>query len=153
MQTRLHFDAALCAKYFPPVLSVSAAFCWYRHWFFLPFHCTSLRGTCNCHGTLLASWLETWQLLHFDGTLPSSLLASLCTYQTSRTLRSSNKKTLENPYTRSQICWRPLFQFHCPNCLEFATYQFAESPHPLWLQSSAQNVSFPTGISTNLGGP
>ena len=32
---------------------------------------------------------------HFNGSLPSYLSASLCTYQTSRTLRSSNKKLLK----------------------------------------------------------
>ena len=35
--------------------------------------------------------------LHFDGTLPSYLSASLCTYQTSRILRSSNEKLLKIP--------------------------------------------------------
>ena len=34
---------------------------------------------------------------HFDGTLPSYLSASLCTYQTSRILRTSNDKLLKIP--------------------------------------------------------
>ena len=34
---------------------------------------------------------------HFDGTLPSYLSAFLCTYQTSRTLRSSSEKLLKIP--------------------------------------------------------
>ena len=51
-----------------------------------------------------------------------------------------------------QICWSLFFQFHCSNWLEFAACQLAESPHPLWLQSSAQNFSFSTDISTDVGG-
>ena len=36
--------------------------------------------------------IATLAYRHFDGTLPSYLSASLCTYQTSSTLRSSNEK-------------------------------------------------------------
>ena len=41
--------------------------------------------------------IDTLAYRHFDGTLPSYLLASLCTYQTSRTLRSSKEKLLKIP--------------------------------------------------------
>ena len=41
--------------------------------------------------------IATLAYRHFDGTLPSYLLASLCTYQTSCTLRSSNQKFLKIP--------------------------------------------------------
>ena len=41
--------------------------------------------------------IATLAYRHFNGTLPSYLSASLCTYQTSRTLRSSNKKHLKIP--------------------------------------------------------
>ena len=40
-----------------------------------------------------------------------------------------------------------------PICLEFFACQLAESPHPLWLQSPAQNFPFSTGISTNVSRP
>ena len=59
-----------------------------------------------------------------DGILPSYLSASLCTHPP-----IIERKSLE---TQSQICWRPFFQFHCPNCLEFVACQLAESPHPLF---------------------
>ena len=39
--------------------------------------------------------IATLAYRHFDGTLPSYLSASLCTYQTSRTLRSSSEKLLK----------------------------------------------------------
>ena len=41
--------------------------------------------------------IDTLAYRHFDGTLPSYLSASLCTYQTSRTLRSSIEKLLKIP--------------------------------------------------------
>ena len=41
--------------------------------------------------------IATLAYRHFDGILPSYLSASLCTYQTSRTLRSSNEKLLKIP--------------------------------------------------------
>ena len=39
----------------------------------------------------------TYSKSHFDGTLPPYLSASLCPYQTSRTLRSLNEKLLKIP--------------------------------------------------------
>ena len=41
--------------------------------------------------------IATLAYRHFDGTLPSYLSASLCTYETSRTLRSSNEKLSKIP--------------------------------------------------------
>ena len=57
------------------------------------------------------------------------------------------RETFENRKTQSLICWRPFFQFHCSNCLEFTACQFAEFPHPLWLQSLAQNLLFEEAFS------
>ena len=87
------------------------------HWLPVKFRCEYKIATLAYH--------------HFDRTLPSYLSASLCTYQTSGTLRSSNEKLLKIPKLQSQICWSPVFQFYCSNCLEFAACQLAESPHPL----------------------
>ena len=53
-------------------------------------HCLPVKFRCEYK-------IATLAYRHIDGTLPSYLSASLCTYQTSRTLRSSNEKLLKIP--------------------------------------------------------
>uniref|UniRef100_UPI0025D76A15 hypothetical protein n=1 Tax=Thiolapillus sp. TaxID=2017437 RepID=UPI0025D76A15 len=58
--------------------------------------------------------IATLAYRHFDGTLPSYLSASLCTYQTSRTLRSSNEKLLKIPKRSLKSVGDRSFSFIAP---------------------------------------
>ena len=51
---------------------------------------------------------------HFNGTLPSYLSASLCTYETSRTPRSSNEKLLKIPKRNLKSVGDRSFSFIAP---------------------------------------
>ena len=58
--------------------------------------------------------IATLAYRHFDGTLPSYLSASVCTYQTSRTLRLSNEKLLKIPKRNLKSAADHSFSFNAP---------------------------------------
>ena len=58
--------------------------------------------------------IATLAYRHFDGTLPSYLSASLCTYQTSHTFRSSNEKLLKIPKRNLRSVGHRYFSFIAP---------------------------------------
>ena len=70
------------------------------HWLLVKFRC-------KYNITTLAYY-------HFDGTLPSYLSASLCTYQTSCILRSSNEKLLKIPKRNLKSIGNLCFSFIAP---------------------------------------
>ena len=70
------------------------------HWLPVKFHCEYK--------------ITTLAYRHFDGTLPSYLSASFCTYQTSRTLRSSNEKLLKIPKRNLKSVGYRSFSFIAP---------------------------------------
>ena len=70
------------------------------HWLPVKFHCEYKTATLAYR--------------HFDGTLPSYLSASLCTYHTSRNLRSSNEKLLEIPKRNLVFVGDRSFSFIAP---------------------------------------
>ena len=64
--------------------------------------------------------LATLAFRHFDGTLPPYLSSSLCTYQPSRSLRSSTERLLKIPQTNLKTFGERSFGLHCSDCLELA---------------------------------
>ncbi len=58
--------------------------------------------------------IATLAYRHFDGTLPSYLSASVCTYQTSRTLQSSSEKLLKIPERSLKSVGDRSFSFIAP---------------------------------------
>ena len=62
--------------------------------------------------------LATLAFRHFDGTLLPYLSSSLCTYQPSRSLRSSTERLLKIPPENLR---RTFFWLHCSDCLELAS--------------------------------
>ena len=64
--------------------------------------------------------IATLAYRHFEGSLPPYLSSSLCTYEPSRSLRSSIEKAAQNSKAKSQIIWTTFFQFHGTISLEFA---------------------------------
>ena len=58
--------------------------------------------------------IATLAFKHFHGTLPRYLSDSLCTYQTSRTLRSSNEKLLKLPRRKTKSFGERSFSFQAP---------------------------------------
>ena len=58
--------------------------------------------------------IATLSYRHFNGTLPSYLSACLCTYQTSRTLQSSNEELLKIPKRSLKSVGERSFGFIAP---------------------------------------
>jgi hypothetical protein len=58
--------------------------------------------------------MATLAYRHFDGSLPAYLSASLCTYQPSRSLRSSNEKLLKVPKRNLKTVGERSFSFIAP---------------------------------------
>ena len=63
--------------------------------------------------------IATLAYRHCDGSLPHYLSSSLCTYELSRSLRSS-KENAKNSKAKSQVIWTTFFQFHGTISLEFS---------------------------------
>ena len=58
--------------------------------------------------------LATLGFHHFDGTLPPNLSSSLCTYQPSRSLRSSTERLLKIPKTNLKTFGEHSFSYIAP---------------------------------------
>ena len=94
------------------------------HWLPVKFHCKYEIATLAC--------------CPFNGSLPSYLLAPLCTYLTSRTLSSWSEKLLKIPKCSLNSLVNAV-SVSLLYCLEFNACQSAQSPHAIWVQISAQN--------------
>ena len=75
---------------------------------------------------------------HFDGSLPPYLSSSLCTYEPSRSLRSSNEKL--------QIIWTTFFQFHGTISLEFSAGHSKKCTNTVSIEIAAKNLLVCTGL-------
>ena len=97
--------------------------------------------------------IATLAYCHFDGTLPSYLSASLCTYQTSRIFRSSNEKLLKIPKHSLKSVGDHSFSFITPTVWNSLPVSLRNLPTLSDFQAQLKTFLFSTGISTNLGGP
>ena len=73
----------------------------------------------NTTGMQLLGELSCMLITNHHHALPFDLSASLCTHQTSRTLRVSKEKLLEVPKRNQKSVGDRSFSFMCPNYLEF----------------------------------
>ena len=72
--------------------------------------------------------LATLAFRHFDGTLPSYLSSSLCTYQLSRSLRSSTEKLLKIPKTNLKTFGERSFDYIVPTVWNWLPADLRASP-------------------------
>ena len=61
--------------------------------------------------------IATLAYRHFEGSLPPDIPSSLCTYEPSRSLRSSNEKLLKIPKRNLQSFGQRSFRFMAPSLL------------------------------------
>ena len=78
---------------------------------------------------------------HFEGTLPSYLSSVLCTYQPSRTLRSSSEKLLKIPRVTLKSAGERSFRFAAPT---------AWNSLPNSLRNSSSISQFKSQLKTHL---
>ena len=64
--------------------------------------------------TAVSLWGMLYAFRHFDGTLPPYLSSSLCTYQPSRSLRSSTERLLKIPKTNLKTFGERSFGYIAP---------------------------------------
>ena len=91
--------------------------------------------------------IATLAYSHYDGTLPSYLSASLCTYQTSRTLRSSNEKLLKIRKCNFKSVGDRSFSFIAPTVWNSLPVSLRNLPTLSDFQAQLKTFLFSTGIS------
>ena len=96
--------------------------------------------------------IATFDFRHFDGTLPPYRSASLCTYQTSRTLWSSSEKLLKIPKNNLKSVGERSFSFIASSVRYSLPCQFAGSPFPPSQYKAHAKLSFFKGLPTDLDG-
>ena len=72
--------------------------------------------------------LATLAFRHSDGTLPPYLSSSLCTYQSSRSLRSSTQRRLKTPKTNLKIFGERSFGYIAPTVWNLLPANLRASP-------------------------
>ena len=93
--------------------------------------------------------LATLAYRHFDGPLPQYLSAGLCTYEPSRTLRSSLEKLLKIPKCNTRALGKHSFSFLAKewrtpraNCLELPAVRYPKCAISRSFQERGENISF-----------
>ena len=90
--------------------------------------------------------IATLAYCHFEESLPPYLSSSLCTYEPSRSLRSSNEKLLKIPKRNLKSFGQHFFQFHSIISLEFSAGNFKKCTHTVSIKIAARNLLVCPGL-------